>query len=195
MTGVVSILVVRYRITLYPAVAFLAFTAFKIFQRTRGGKDPQQSVYDALSPIIISAGLWAMHFGRHFQIKDDGTTGFGDWQWSALFWLGEAIVIGAFTYNSVTQSLPNTPGLFIFIGVFAALASLWFRGAVWNYVTALLLLAFLGLFVALAFPVVELILEAILNEKLRKVGDRVRAHHQIIERYYADKLKEELGKQ
>ena len=53
--------------------------------------------------------------------------------------------------------------------------------------TVVVLEAILTFFVAVAFPVMELILEAILNEKLKKVGDKVRAHHDAVERYYAAK--------
>ena len=50
---------------------------------------------------------------------------------------------------------------------------------------------FLALFVAMVFPVMELVLEAVLNEKLRKVGDKVRAHHQVLERYYESKNRQQ----
>jgi hypothetical protein len=36
----------------------------------------------------------------------------------------------------------------------------------------------------------ELILEAVLNEKLKRVGDKVRAHHRQLEAYYAAKLQQ-----
>jgi hypothetical protein len=50
--------------------------------------------------------------------------------------------------------------------------------------------ALLALFVVLAFPIFEFILESILNEKLKKVGEKVRAHHALLEKHYESKLTE-----
>jgi hypothetical protein len=47
----------------------------------------------------------------------------------------------------------------------------------------------MGVFVALAFPIMEMVLEAILNEKLQKVGDKVRAHHRVVQAYYEQQNK------
>ena len=74
------------------------------------------------------------------------------------------------------------------MSILSGLAALWFRGLFWNYVSIIILIAVLAFFVAVAFPVMELILEAILNEKLRKVGDKVRAHHAALDKYYKAKL-------
>lgn len=169
MMGAVAVVLVRYRITLYPALGFLAFVAFRLLQRARieGG-------YDVLSPIIISFGLLLMHQQA---------------EWSRWFWLGETIVIAIFTYNSVT-AIPKTGPVMIAIVVFATLAALWFRGSWKNYAIAIGLEAIIAVLVALAFPVVEFVLEAILNDKLRKVGDKVRAHHKVIEKYYEAKIEE-----
>ena len=43
------------------------------------------------------------------------------------------------------------------------------------------------LVVVIAFPIMEMLLETILNEKLRKVGDKIRAHQKQLETYYANK--------
>ena len=91
-----------------------------------------------------------------------------------------------FTLNSL--GVPNkTVPIIAAVGVFSALAALWFRGKFWNYAIVIGLELFLAVFIALAFPIMEMVLEAILNDKLKKVGDKVRAHHAQMERYYQSK--------
>jgi multisubunit Na+/H+ antiporter MnhG subunit len=165
MMAVVSVVAVRYRWTLFPALAFLAFIAFRIHSVAAG-------TLEVASPFMIGAGMVVMH-----QSQDNG--------W-LLYWLGESLVIGMFTYNSMSGLQKTTP-LYVGIGLFSCLAALWFRGKFWNYVIVLGLELFLAIFIAMAFPIMEMVLEAILNDKLRKVGDKVRAHHQHLERYYNSK--------
>jgi DnaJ domain len=185
MMGAVSVIVSKYRITLYPAQAFLAFIAYRIFQRTR---EPGNSTWDVASPILISAGLWAMHTGRISSYSGAGAL--RNWSMTTWwFWLGEALVIGVFTYNSASI-LPKTRLVMIGIAVFSALAALYLRGSVWNYATVVGLQVALALLVGVAFPFVEMILDAILNEKLKRVGDRVRAHHEVVEAYYRNKMEQ-----
>lgn len=188
--AVAAVLLVRYRILFYPAVAFLTFVVVQIFRTTRqhlaaaGGAGTSSLYLECLPPIAIFLGLVAMRWGRR-EVEEDGSTGGSEW--TLLFWLGEATVIASFTYNSCS-SLPKTPILIGGISTFAAVASLWFRGRLWNYLLVIGLEVFLAIFVALSFPVIEMILDSILNEKLKKVGDKVRVHHEILEVHYKAKL-------
>jgi multisubunit Na+/H+ antiporter MnhG subunit len=168
MMGAISVVVVRYRLTLFAALAFLAFVAFRIHSvATATG--------DYLSPFLIAAGLVVMH-----QSSQNETLG---WLYPCLYWLGESLVIAMFTYNSV-NTVQKPTLLYLVIALFSMLAALWFRGKFWNYILVLGLELFMGIFIAMAFPIMEMVLEAILNDKLKKVGDKVRAHHQHLERYY-----------
>jgi hypothetical protein len=74
------------------------------------------------------------------------------------------------------------------LSLVAGLLALCFRGKFWNYSIVIGLEVFMALFVALAFPVVEMVLETVLNEKLRKVGEKIRTHHRQMEAYYKAKL-------
>ena len=56
------------------------------------------------------------------------------------------------------------------------LLSLWLRGRFWRYATLLGFEGVIALLVVLAFPVMEMILESIVEEKMRKVGEKIRAH-------------------
>jgi hypothetical protein len=175
MMGAVAVLVVRFRWMLFPALAFLTFIAYQIYTRSRL---PGGSYMDLLSPGLIAVGLVCMHVGRTV-----------DGNWTLMFWLGEATVISMFTLNSAS-ALPKTPIVLIGIATLSILAALWFRGNVWNYAIVIGLELFIGAFVAFAFPIMEMILESILNEKLQKVGDKVRAHHRTVQAYYEQKLKQ-----
>lgn len=174
MMGAVSVILVRYRWTLYPALVGLAYVIYQMFTKSHL---PGGSYTDMASPALIGVGIVLMYAGR----TDEG-------DWTMLFWLGEATVIAMFTLNSVS-AIPKSPIVLIAAGILSILAALWFRGKVWNYVIVLVLETLIGVFVAVAFPIMEMVLEAILNEKLQKVGDKVRAHHSAVQAYYELKLK------
>lgn len=183
MLGLVAVLLIRYSITFYPMLAFLGYIALQIAgkARVRGGSvyetnnGAQTQMTDVLSPLSIAVGLILMRSGR------DETT-----EWSWVFWLGESMVIVLFFLNSVESIPRNLVGIGA-ISVLAGLMALWFRGKFWNYAIVIGFEAFMAIFVALAFPVMEIVLEAVLNEKLKKVGDSIRAHHRQMEAYYANK--------
>ena len=170
MMATVSLLVVRYRWLLYPAVAFLGFIAF------RNHSTALQRGIELVSPFLIGTGLLIMH-----QSSAESGSGF-------LYWLGESLVIAMFTYNSVSTT-PQLPSPLMLGGtaVFSLVAALWFRGKFWNYAVVVTFEIFLAIFVAMAFPVMEMVLEAILNEKLKKVGDKVRLQHKHMEKYYSSR--------
>lgn len=166
MMAVVSLLVVRYIWTLLPALGFLAFIAYRIHSVAAG-------TLEVISPFLIGGGLVVMHQSYYSE----------GW---FVFWMGEALVIGMFTFNSLGGIAKTTP-VVVGVTIFSSLAALWFRGKVWNYGIILGLEIFLALFIAMAFPVMEMVLEAILNDKLKKVGDKVRAHHHQLEKFYKAK--------
>lgn len=183
MLGLVSVWLIRYRWTFYPMLLFLGYIALQIAGRAslRGGsvyeKDGTPTrMTDVLSPLSIAVGLIFMHAGRNESIE-----------WSWQFWLGETIVIVLFTLNSVETIPRNVVGIGG-ISVLAGLIALWFRGKFWNYALVIGFEAFMAIFIALAFPVMELVLEAVLNEKLKKVGEKIRTHHRQMEAYYANKV-------
>lgn len=87
-----------------------------------------------------------------------------------------------FTYNSLPPQ--ESPTMFIIIGVIMSILTLWLRGDLWKYLILTALEVILAIMIALLFPVMEMLLEAILNEKLRKVGEKVRAQNARMEAYY-----------
>lgn len=173
MMGAVSLLVVRYWFLFYPALALFAFIGFRIVQTlssTQGG-----SVYDTIPPTLLVTGVCVMYSAA------------GD-EWNKQFWLGETIVIGVFVYNSLgIPELQRNIMVVLAVAVFALLAALGLRGKFWNYAIVVGFIAVFAIAVAIAFPIMELLLEAIINEKLKKVGDKVRHHHQILQKHYEQK--------
>ena len=112
---------------------------------------------DVLSPLSIAVGLIFMHAGRN-----------ADMEWSWQFWLGETMVIVLFTLNSVETIPRNVVGLGA-VSIVSGLLALWFRDKFWNYALVLGFEVFMALFIAFCFPIMEMVLEAVLNEKLKKV--------------------------
>ena len=176
MMGAVSVIVVRYIWTLLIALAFLSFVAFRIYTMASNPASAAAgaSTADMLSPFMIGTGLILMYQSPN-----------SFW----LFWIGESFVIGMFTVNSLNMvTLYNHAAIiYISISIFSLLAALWFRGKFWNYAIVIGLELFLAIFIAVAFPIMEMVLEAILNDKLRKVGDKLRQQHIQMEKYYSSK--------
>jgi hypothetical protein len=133
---------------------------------------------DTAPPTLIALGLLIMTSARGRDLT-----------WNVQFWVGEALVIGMFIYNSLSFVTVKKPVVLAGIAVASLLLALWFRGSVWNYAAVLGLIVFFALIVALGFPIMELILESILNEKLKRVGHKVRLHHQVLQAHYEKKIK------
>lgn len=99
--------------------------------------------------------------------------------------VGEGLVATMFTHNSLPPQ--NSAIFLIIIAALAYVLTLWTRGDMWKYLTLVALQIVLAIILALLFPIMEMLLEAILNEKLRKVGDKVRANAERMEAYYTRK--------
>lgn len=170
MMGLVSIFLVRYRITLIPSLLFLIFIAYRIHSIAQQNNTAASSS-DLMSPIMIGVGLVLMYRGRTL---DD--------PWSWTFWAGETLVMIMFVYNSIPEK--NT-AMATIVAFASTLSTLWLRGNLFKYATLVGLEVFVAIIAALAFPIMEMILEQILKEKMRKIGEKVRAHSQRLEAYHS----------
>ena len=165
-------------------LGFMGYIALQIALRAgvRGGSvyesngTPTQMM-DVLPPLFIALGLVLMYAGRRNDTAD--------WTWR--FWLGETTVIALFTLNSVEALPRNVLGIGA-VSIVAGLCALWFRGKFWNYTMVICFEVFMALFVALAFPVMEMVLETVLKNFQQKVGEKIRAYHRQMEKHYAKKL-------
>ena len=172
----------------------LTFLTYKLYQtvKTTLGPDVKltfASLRNALSPLVIAFGIFCMYRGRSFVVDTSSTTTdnavvgdsttstteaittYLDWSWT--FWLGETIVMTSF----ITNSLEKTPRPVLFICIIVSLLlSLWLRGRFWRYATLLGFEGIIALLVVLTFPIMEMILESIVEEKMRKIGEKIRSH-------------------
>lgn len=170
--GAVSIVAVRYRYTFYPSLLFMGYVTVRIVRQMP--KVPGGSLLDTIPPSIIIVGLTIMFHAA-----------WGDsFAWSFQYWLGETLVIAMILYNSLDFLPLRNPPILAAIFAFAAVAALWFRGNLWNYLITIGFTVLLAVLIAVAFPMIELLFDAILQEKLRKAGERVRQQHKILKTYY-----------
>ena len=141
-----------------------------------------------MSPFLIGFGMIIMYQASSGSWSSESADGSRSTHW-LLYWLGESITICMFTYNSMETKPSSNPVYLGAIMIFGILSALWFRGKFRNYLIVVGLEFFVAIFIAVAFPVFEMILEAILNDKLKKVGDKIRAQHKVMERYYQQQHK------
>jgi hypothetical protein len=174
MMGFTSVVLVRYRITLFPFLAFLLFVTWRVHTALSNAPTAGASM-DRLAPLMIGLGLVIMYRGRN--LAD------GDWNWS--FWFGEAFVMTMFTFNSLPANRSPAMGLAILVG--SLLCTLWLKGKLWRYLAIVGIQALCAILVALAFPLMEMVLEQVMNQKLAKVGEKVRAQNQRMEAYYKNR--------
>ena len=173
MMGLTTVVLVRYRLTLFPAVGFLIFVAYRVHS-VSSAASPTTNSMDMLSPLMIGVGLVLMYRGRSVGQE-----------WSYSFWVGEALVLTMFSFNSLPTRAPAHGML---LSVLSFILTFWSAGKVWRYAVILGLEALVAILCALAFPIMELILEQILADKLRKVGDKIRQQNERIQAYYASQL-------
>mmetsp|Transcript_34697 Transcript_34697/g.41508 ORF Transcript_34697/g.41508 Transcript_34697/m.41508 type:complete len:172 (-) Transcript_34697:86-601(-) len=105
------------------------------------------------------------------------------------FYFAETTVMTLFILNSLTtdKSTPVRPSPMVCGGYTAlsAIVCLWIRGRVWRYAILVVLELGCALSAVLVFPLMEMVLEEIMKDKLKKIGEKVRA--------YATVLEEEVG--
>eukprot|EP00574_Skeletonema_japonicum_P009367 CAMPEP_0201724772 /NCGR_PEP_ID=MMETSP0593-20130828/8403_1 /ASSEMBLY_ACC=CAM_ASM_000672 /TAXON_ID=267983 /ORGANISM="Skeletonema japonicum, Strain CCMP2506" /LENGTH=428 /DNA_ID=CAMNT_0048216073 /DNA_START=74 /DNA_END=1360 /DNA_ORIENTATION=- len=201
LMGIVSVLLSRYTILTIGTIGMLVFfstriySALKVANAKMGGSVPMGLVglKEVCVPLMIAGGVYCMFRGRRFVIEtaetnaggseehnsvggDDGTntdteTMYHSWTWT--FWLGEALVMTLFIANSFEK---RSPGLLALFTTISGIFSLWLRGKFWRYATLLGFQGVIALLVVLAFPIMEMILEQIVEEKMKKVGEKIRAH-------------------
>ena len=212
LLGTVSVLISRYIILTLPAMGVLAYISYKIHSTLKAtlkvNKLSLPISKDALSPLAIAFGLLCMYRGRLFAVLvvaavvDNANVGdtavdtaattavtYLDWSWT--FWLGEALVMTMFLMNSFDSKQPRA--VIVAFVIVSLLFSLWLRGRFWRYATILFFEAVIAALCVLVFPIMEMILESIVEDKMRKVGEKIRAHDQRMKELLRKKKKEQSG--
>ncbi len=75
----------------------------------------------------------------------------------------------------------TTPRAIAGASIGSAIIAFFLHGRVWRYVMAELFFGMLLILAALVFPILEMILEEIIRDKMSKVGEKIRAHSLRIE--------------
>ena len=156
-------------------------TSYKLFSLYRSYyKSPKQqqpqlvTKSDFISPLLIGLGFYLMYIGR---INEKQT----------FFFFGECIVMTLFMVNSITPadsisaSWRPSAAIITALAILSSLISLYVRGNFWKYTTIVLIVLGLSILIALVCPMMEMILEEIMMQKIRKVGEKVRQYSLIVE--------------
>ena len=196
------------------ALFYISYKLYSTLRTTLGLKNLTIAVMkDALSPLLIAFGIFCMYRGRRFAIVaatsgvdvvvdnsivgGDGvassatsaaTTTHMDWSWT--FWFGEALVMLLFISNSFDR---QGRALIIAFAVVSLIFTLWLRGRFWRYAFVLIIEGVVAMACVLIFPIMEMILESIVEEKMRKVGEKIRAHDRRMRELSMKKKRETSG--
>jgi hypothetical protein len=171
MMALVSTLISRFLWTMIPFELLLGFTAFRIFMDHKRKSSSIRSMtwIEILSPLLIAWGIVCMYYARQVG-----------WGWR--FWCGETLVMTLFIYNSLFLASSNTLAsaavalriiALIFVG--CSCVTLILRGKWERYAIIVGIQLFLALVAVIAFPMMEMLLEQMIQEKLKKIGDKVRS--------------------
>jgi len=176
MMTFVSTFVTRYKYIVYIAVLLLLGLALKIFTGTKAQINDAKFAFVATCPtVMIAMGIYLMYSGRNYLDEETQQI----IQWSYTFCFGEIMVMTMFIQNSIPT---KSKIILILSTIFSTITCLILRGKFWRYASVLGFEILIGVIAVLAFPIMEMILEEVVNEKLRKVGEKVRAHNERMEK-------------
>jgi len=198
LMGIVSVFISKYTILTFLTMGLLALLASKLYAALKQSLGAKATLSlsvmkESFSPLIIAVGIFFMYRGRRYEIAsvpaaaaDVASTVEEDisaslqteikyQEWSYTFLFGESLVMTSFLANSFDNQLLSRT-LVLALSAFCFLLSLWLRGRFWRYMTLLGFEGMIGTLVVLAFPIMEMILESLVEEKMRKVGEKIRAH-------------------
>jgi len=167
MMGAVSVVLSRFMITVAGCLCFLIYISYQIYSVPAGAETVINSKKQYVILGLTGFGVVCMYRGR---CSDS----------FYLFWLGEILAMSTFSYNSIAgaTAITTNPPPIVIVGITVACCIISFvlRGRFWRYGLVVGMELGCALITVLVFPVLEMILEELINEKLRKVGDKIRSH-------------------
>lgn len=192
MMAIASVYITQWKYTTIPVILFLLYTSLQIHRANKqlqnAGSPSPVAKFDIWSPILLSIGVFIMYFARSTAYSD--TQG----EWSKLFWTGEVLVMTMFCLNTLASNEASflRPSLVLGIVcyIFFGLIGLYIRGKGWRYLTFLAVELGCALVAVLVFPIMEMIMETLVDEKMKKVGERVRLYSKVMEENYQNQLKQ-----
>jgi len=168
LMAIVATFITRFRITLIPMILFLCFVAYRV-KNTAGTTNK-----DFFVPLLLIVGVSTMYYGRA-TIPSSDSTSITSSTW--LFFFGEMLTINVFLQTSLpTQSATSNIPTNSLTLIAAFIMALILKGRFWRYAFIVGIEGLLAIITVLIFPIMEMILEELINEKLKKVGEKVRSH-------------------
>jgi len=139
----VSTLISRYLLLMLPLNGFLLFVCYQV-------KTNSSSVTREVAvPLLLCIGVILMYIGRR--------------SYSIVFWLGETVTISMVLNTSLPTEKSSKPIAIAIIAFLGAFFSFLLKGRFWRYSILLGIEAGLAVIAVLIFPIMEMILEEIIN--------------------------------
>jgi len=167
----------RFKLTVFLVVVALGFISFKMKHASSGPDAPQNLWFQ---PLGIASATFIMHLGI---IMDNLLFNIGEWAAMTLFIFSSLPPAASFTTPIATKTLVALCSLPSFIMAFIL------KGKFYRYVVLIIMEAIVAILAVLAFPVMEMIIEEIIKEKMIKVGEKIRAWQKVQNDYIDDKQK------
>jgi hypothetical protein len=196
--AIVSTLVSRYTILLFLAALLLLIISVRVHQN-KGGKKEFAIVISIFSGIFLMyygrnhEYYWIFWFGQFFLFRSKNIPLFipSENQFTPFFvvsyrslhsnyvcFQGETLTMSIFICNSF---LLTTTRAIAGASFGSAIVAFFLHGKLWRYVMVEVFFGVLLILAALVFPILEMILEEIIRDKMSKVGEKIRAHSLRIE--------------
>lgn len=175
MLCLLSTFLCRFKLTVFLVVVALSFITYKM---RVAPLDSPQNLY--LQPLGIAASTFIMHLGITMN--------------NYFFNFGEWIAMTLFIFSSLppasTFSKPvTTRNLVIICSIPSFILAIIMKGRFYRYVVLIIMEAIVAILAVLAFPVMEMIIEEIIKEKMVRVGEKIRAWHKVQNGFIEDKEK------
>ena len=165
--GSLTLVLSRYRIFLYPILLLVfgtcLYAVFSIIRASNRVTKLQES-RGRLLLSLLGVGLYVMHRAGHEE-------------WTIKFWMGESLVLLLLMINYSSDEVDERPlAMFIVSAILAPILTYIIGARFWRYSMIIGIELVIGLCALVIFPILEVMIEQIVNEKLQKVGEKVRAH-------------------
>ena len=197
--AIVSTLVSRYTILLFLAAVLLLIILVRVHQN-KGGKKEFAILISIFSGIFLMYYgrnhdyYWIFWFGQFFLFRSKifphflyllkiNSPPFFVVSYRSLHsnygcFQGETLTMSIFICNSF---LLTTTRAIAGASIGSAIVAFFLHGKLWRYVMVEVFFGVLLILAALVFPILEMILEEIIRDKMSKVGEKIRAHSLRIE--------------
>lgn len=153
---VVVVYVCRYKIFVIPLMLCVVFISIRSYKRNGN------NILAILIPLVIIITLIFLNMGETNKN-------------SKCYWIAETTLQTVFTHNALPIDYRNSKSFFVLL-LFLSLFALYTKGNVYKYLKLIAVEFVFAIVVVIVFPLLELIVEEIVKDKMERVGIRVRDH-------------------